>query len=140
MFAQTGMGDTDIGGHHLFDLYIMFVQTGMGDTDEGGHHLFNLYIMFVQTGMGDTDEGGHHLFDLYIMFVQTGMGDTDMGSHHLFVPLVTSPGAIHFYRQEDQPVGSDLLTVILQGWPMLILILLGASYSGIIIWLLVRTL
>ncbi len=29
------------------------------------------------------------------------------------------------------------MAVILQGWPMLILILLGAGYSGIIIWLLV---
>lgn len=56
---------------------------------------------------------------------------------YFFIPVLESPGAVQFYRQEDEAVGSDLLTVILQGWPLLILILLGASYSGIIIWLLV---
>ena len=54
-----------------------------------------------------------------------------------FVPLLSSPGVVHFYRAQEQPVGSDLVTVILQGWPMLVFILLGAGYSGIIIWLLV---
>ena len=56
---------------------------------------------------------------------------------YFFLPLVLSPGAMHFYKRQADPVGSDLLTVIIQGWPMLILILLGAAYSGIIIWLLV---
>ena len=44
---------------------------------------------------------------------------------------------MHFYKKREEAVGSDLVAVILQGWPMLILILLGAGYSGIIIWLLV---
>ncbi|ELU07101.1 hypothetical protein CAPTEDRAFT_188994 [Capitella teleta] len=55
-----------------------------------------------------------------------------------FIQGLQTPGAVHFYRRADQPVGSDLLTVIVQGWPLLILILLGAGYSGIIIWLLDR--
>lgn len=58
---------------------------------------------------------------------------------YVFVNVVESPGAIHFYRKPSVPVGSDLVTVIVQGWPMLVLILLGAAYSGIIIWLLVSS-
>ena len=54
-----------------------------------------------------------------------------------FLRVLETPGAVHFYKKEAEPVGSDLLTVIIQGWPLLILILLGAGYSGIIIWLLV---
>ena len=52
--------------------------------------------------------------------------------------LFYKKGSVHFYKKKDEAVGSDLIAVILQGWPMLILILLGAGYSGIIIWLLVR--
>ncbi len=48
-------------------------------------------------------------------------------------------GSVHFYKKQEEAVGSDLVAVILQGWPMLIVILLGAGYSGIIIWLLVST-
>ena len=55
----------------------------------------------------------------------------------MFLPLIEVPGAVHFYERPAQPVASDLMTVIIQGWPMLVLILLGAGYSGIIIWLLV---
>jgi hypothetical protein len=54
-----------------------------------------------------------------------------------FVPLLECPGSVFFYKSTEKPPGSDLLTVILQGWPMLVFILLGAGYSGIIIWLLV---
>ena len=57
----------------------------------------------------------------------------------VFIPVLTSPGAVHFYKMSEEPVANDLLNVILQGWPMLILIMLGAGYSGIMIWLLVRT-
>ncbi len=54
-----------------------------------------------------------------------------------FLTLVESPGSVLFYLNHDEAVGSDLLNVILQSWPMLIFILLGAGYSGIIMWLLV---
>ena len=54
-----------------------------------------------------------------------------------FLRILDSPGSVHFYPQPNVPVGSDLYTVIIQGWPMLVLIMLGAAYSGIIIWLLV---
>ena len=52
-----------------------------------------------------------------------------------FLALVESPGSVLFYLNEGEAVGSDLLDVILQSWPMIIFILLGAGYSGIIIWL-----
>ena len=54
-----------------------------------------------------------------------------------FLPLIESPGSVYFYKAGTKPVGSDLITVLVEGWPMIILILLGASYAGIIIWLLV---
>lgn len=57
----------------------------------------------------------------------------------VFLEVLRTPGSVHFYKKEELPVGSDLLTVIIQGWPLLVLILLGAGYSGIIIWLLVST-
>ncbi len=58
-------------------------------------------------------------------------------SDSAFLPVLECPGSIHFYYKGSDPVGSDLLHVLEQGWPMLVLILLGASYSGIIIWILV---
>ena len=56
-----------------------------------------------------------------------------------FVPLIDCPGSVFFFKATEEVPGSDLLTVILQGWPMLVFILLGAGYSGIIIWLLVSS-
>ena len=69
---------------------------------------------------------------------QDRCGCDDKNEDVVFVPFVEVPGAVYFYKRPEEPVASDLLTVIMQGWPMLVLILLGAGYSGIIIWLLVR--
>ena len=70
----SGMGEIDVGGYHLFNLYMLCLfRLVWGRQTCGGHHLFDFYNIFVQTGMGDTNVGGHHLFHLYTVFVQTGM-------------------------------------------------------------------
>ncbi|CAD5124490.1 DgyrCDS12770 [Dimorphilus gyrociliatus] len=55
-----------------------------------------------------------------------------------FLPLIEVSTSIYFFEKRAASVGSDLMAVIVQGWPLLTLIILGAAYSGIIIWLLDR--
>ena len=72
--------------------------------------------------------------------IEQHIGDLQLPDGAVFIPVLECPGSVHFYKPHDEMVGSDLVAVILQGWPMLIVIILGAGYSGIIIWLLVSDL
>ena len=76
---------------------------------------------------------------LYLPFTWRNPAPTPPEDALWVVPLVESPGAVHFLRKELEPAASDLTDVIRQAWPLVIMILLGAAYSGIIIWLLVRS-
>ena len=69
--------------------------------------------------------------------IEQHIKDLQLPNGTIFISILESPGSVHFYKPHDEMVGSDLVAVILQGWPMLIVIILGAGYSGIIIWLLV---
>ena len=135
-----------------FPPYVMDEQTG---TDRG--ILATMLKNILRTCCNDvallnyTRVKGYYDFDMVLHNVTSGSSSfvfmpyykhsshmTRLESQNsFFLPMVESPGAIYFFKKKASAMGSDLTAVILQGWPLLLLMLLGAAFSGIIIWLLV---
>nr|XP_006819198.1 PREDICTED: uncharacterized protein LOC102804213 [Saccoglossus kowalevskii] len=57
----------------------------------------------------------------------------------VFIPVIQSPGAVLVMAiDQSRQVGSDMVNIIFEGWPLLLIILISAGLAGTVMWLLDR--
>ncbi|XP_070549970.1 uncharacterized protein [Ptychodera flava] len=56
-----------------------------------------------------------------------------------FIPVIESPGSVLVMTvNKSKQIGSDLVNIIFDGWPLLLIIIVSAGVAGIVMWLLDR--
>ncbi|XP_077980117.1 uncharacterized protein LOC144435396 [Glandiceps talaboti] len=61
------------------------------------------------------------------------------GNSSIFLPVLESPGSVLVMPlNSSKQVGADLVQIIFEGWPLLLIIFISAGIAGIVMWLLDR--